>query len=81
MTQRAERDLRRVGADHAERIHEALSSMEADPYQGDVRQVIGRHRGQWRRRVGEWRIRFALDVENRRVVVQRILPGHSAYGR
>jgi mRNA-degrading endonuclease RelE of RelBE toxin-antitoxin system len=78
MTPRAERDLRRVGADHIERILNALVEMEVDPRRGDVRRLVGPEL-EWRRRVGDWRIRFAVDEDQHAVVVLRGLPRGSAY--
>lgn len=78
ITPRAEKDLRRVGADHTARILGALEEMEADPHFGDVRRLTAPE-GEWRRRVGEWRIRFTVDEGARTVVVLRILPRGSAY--
>jgi mRNA interferase RelE/StbE len=78
VTPRAEKDLRHVGADHAERVAAALDSMQADPRQGDVRKLTDVD-NEWRRRVGNWRIRFTIDDTARAVVVLRVLPRGDAY--
>ena len=78
ITPRADKDMRHIAADHAQRVTEALKGMQANPYQGDVRRLEGKLPG-WRRRVGEWRIRFVVDEDARAVVVLRVLPRGSAY--
>ena len=80
ITPRAEKDLRRVGADHAERAEAALDAMAANPRQGDIRKLTGVD-DEWRRRVGDWRIRFTIDDAARAVVVLRVLPRGAAYER
>ncbi len=54
--------------------------MEAGPRQGDVRKLAGAD-DEWRRRVGEWRIRFTIDEAECAVVVLRVLPRGAAYER
>ena len=39
--------------------------MEVDPFAGDVRRLAGID--EWRRRVGDWRILFAVDFMDRTV--------------
>lgn len=53
----------------ADRIWAALDAMEREPLAGDVRKLGGT---EFRRRVGEYRIRFALDFAEQQVDVLRI---------
>jgi mRNA-degrading endonuclease RelE of RelBE toxin-antitoxin system len=45
----------------------------------DVRRLTGSP--EYRIRVGDWRVRFALDTEAHLIVVQRVLPRGRAYDR
>lgn len=62
----AEKDMRRVPADQEKRVYAALAGMESNPFGGDIRRLDGNLPG-WRRRVGEWRIRFTVDTGGRGV--------------
>jgi mRNA-degrading endonuclease RelE of RelBE toxin-antitoxin system len=69
---RAERALERIPARDRERIEIALLQMKREPYSGDTRPLRGRHQGAFRRRVGSWRIIFAVKTEIRTVLVADI---------
>lgn len=60
----AERDMRRIPQPDLERIFAALNLLIGDPPQGDVRKLAGR-RDEWRLRVGNWRVRFWYDLEEK----------------
>jgi mRNA-degrading endonuclease RelE of RelBE toxin-antitoxin system len=60
LSNRAERALARVPARNRQRITQALLSMEQEPLSGDVIPIKGPCEGSYRRRVGSWRIIFAL---------------------
>jgi mRNA-degrading endonuclease RelE of RelBE toxin-antitoxin system len=47
--------------------------MKRDPRAGDTRPLHGRHQGAFRRRVGSWRIIFALKPDARTVLVAEIV--------
>jgi len=64
------------------RIKEALRELENtdDPLlQPNVRALTGRLQGDFRLRVGKWRILFNPDVEKKMIYVFAILPRGSAY--
>jgi mRNA-degrading endonuclease RelE of RelBE toxin-antitoxin system len=46
-----------------ERIIRALDEMKTDPLAGDITALRGEYRGLYRRRVGSWRIIFALKTD------------------
>jgi len=46
--------------------------MRIDPFNGDVQPVRGVD-DEWRRRVGRWRIFFAVERPGRRVVISDIV--------
>ena len=62
------RDLRRLDAQTHRRVLEALEGLQDNPYQGSklTNVVIG----QWRTRVGDYRIRY--DIEAEAVLLYRV---------
>ena len=62
--------MRRLPARELGRIAASLDAMRTDPRAGDVKRVQG-PAAEWRRRVGDYRIRYTLDTEARLV---RVLP-------
>jgi len=69
------KDLRQIDAQHQKRILETLSQIRQDPYQG--RRVIVAETGQYRWRVGPYRIRY--DIEGDRVHILRVRHRREAY--
>ena len=69
---RARRAVEQLPARDLPRIEGALLEMKRDPRSGDTRPLHGRHQGAFRRRVGAWRIIFALKPEERIVLVADI---------
>ncbi|MHB8471211.1 MAG: type II toxin-antitoxin system RelE family toxin [Gaiellaceae bacterium] len=76
VTPRARRDLRRLDPPVRRRIVEALDRFVEDPFAADIRKLDS---VEWRLRVGDWRVRFAFDEEQRLIVVLRVLPRGRAY--
>ena len=68
----AERALRSAPTKDKARILDALTSMEIDPYVGDVVSLRGVYKGSFRRRVGSWRLLFDIEVSKRTVSVTAI---------
>ena len=58
---RARRNLKRVPAADQQRIIAALDAMRSDPLAGDVVKLAGQDA--FRRRVGNYRIIFAIDFK------------------
>jgi mRNA interferase RelE/StbE len=75
----ARRDLRRLDPPVKRRIVDALDRFIVDPHAADIRKLSGS--GEWRLRVGEWRVRFEFDDEALLVIVTRVLPRGRAYNR
>lgn len=76
-TARARRDLKRLDPPVQRRVAAALDTFVAgDPPRGDVRKLAA---GEWRLRVGDWRVRFDRDEQARAIVVLRVLPRGRAY--
>jgi mRNA interferase RelE/StbE len=69
------KDLRQIDAQNQKRILETLIQIRQDPYQG--RKVIVAETGQYRWRVGPYRILY--DVEGDKVHVLRVRHRREAY--
>ena len=67
----AKKALKRVPARDRGRVHAALVEMGADPFRGDVKYLEGRQ-DTLRRRVGNWRIFFRLEQEQKHLLVSAI---------
>jgi mRNA interferase RelE/StbE len=68
ISNRFRRDLRRLDAALHRRVLEAIEHLQEDPYQGS--QLTNVRIGQWRMRVGDYRIRY--DIEGNRVFLYRV---------
>ena len=73
----ARRDLARLDRQIAERILQALNRF-AGTGQGDTIRLKG-GQGEFRLRVGDWRVRFILTEGDQTIEVIRILPRGRAY--
>jgi mRNA interferase RelE/StbE len=78
VTPPARRDLRRLDPPVRRRIIDTLDRFVANPFGGDIRRL---NTVEWRLRVGDWRVRFAFDDQQRVIVVLRVLPRGRAYDR
>jgi mRNA interferase RelE/StbE len=76
-TTRAEKDGDRIDRRTRERIVAALTRFDVARH-GDVKKLQGVG-GEYRLRVGDWRVRFALVEGGAVVVVLRVLPRGEAY--
>jgi mRNA interferase RelE/StbE len=68
--------LRRLTRNERERIIAAIERLPA----GDVRRLTGR-RGEWRLRLGDWRVLIRLDQQAHLIVVTAVKPRGGAYDR
>lgn len=73
----AERYLDRLSSSDQQRIVNALESLRLDPESSDIKPLKGR--SDWRLRVGNYRILFLLDKENKVFIVTRIGPRGDVY--
>ncbi|MGH9030255.1 MAG: type II toxin-antitoxin system RelE family toxin [Acidimicrobiales bacterium] len=76
-TPRARRDLRRLDPPVQHRIIDALDRLAGNPPVGDVVRLTGVE-GEWRLRVGDWRVRFTRDADGL-IYILRVLPRGRAY--
>ncbi|MCH9011099.1 MAG: type II toxin-antitoxin system RelE/ParE family toxin [Chloroflexi bacterium] len=77
-TRRAERDLRNLDNVIASRVTRAINYLVDEGASGDVGRIQG-HDDEWRLRVGDWRVRFTANFEERSIVILRILHRGAAY--
>lgn len=68
----AGRALRRLPLTDRRHVLAALDAMEDDAFSGDIVRLKAQPVA-WRRRVGNWRILFDVDLEKRRVLVHDIV--------
>jgi mRNA interferase RelE/StbE len=66
----AKKALKRIPKLDRARIEAALAEMEDDPFQGDIRKLQGLPG--FRRRVGNWRILFEINLERKHIVIAAI---------
>lgn len=66
----ARKSLDRIPAKDRKRILSALSEMQQNPFQGDIRKLQGLPG--FRRRVGNWRIFFEIIADRGHVVISAI---------
>ena len=69
----AARGLRRLPKRDRDRIAAALAAMQEDPFSGDVVHLRGSSAVAFRRRVGSYRILFAVHLPERRIDVTGIV--------
>jgi mRNA interferase RelE/StbE len=75
----SQRDLPRLERGLCRRIIDAMQSY-ADGERGHVKKLKGVE-GEYRLRVGDWRVRFAVDASRGEAVVFRVLPRGDVYKR
>jgi mRNA-degrading endonuclease RelE of RelBE toxin-antitoxin system len=68
----AQKDFRKLPANDRQRVRNALLAMQDDPFQGDIKRIVGQPTA-WRRRVGSYRILYDLYVDQRLIVVAGIV--------
>jgi mRNA interferase RelE/StbE len=77
---RARKDLRRIDPPTRDRIMSAITRLaQSAELSGDVKRLSGS--GEYRLRVGDWRVRFERDDRQRTIIIARVLPRGRAYDR
>lgn len=72
------REANRLEPKVRQRIVAALDRYASDEH-GDVLRLTDVRPPEWRLRVGDWRVRFRLDIEGGTLYVLRVLPRDKAY--
>jgi mRNA interferase RelE/StbE len=78
LSRRAERDLADLPSRDRDAIRRALDRLAVDLSAGDLKKLSGRV-GEWRLRVGRWRLILELDNVSGIATVSRILARKDAY--
>ena len=68
----ATKAFKRMPAADRRRVLAVLDAMEQDPFSGDIVRLTAQPVA-WRRRVGDWRILFDVELEQHRVLVHGIV--------
>ena len=71
------KDLQKINKPDQIRIRKALSDIASDPYDG--RKVVSAEIGQFRWRVGNYRIRY--DISGHEVMILRVIKREDVYRR
>lgn len=76
---RAERDYGRLSGELLRRVSVAIDSLATEPRPKGAAKLAGR--GDYRVRVGHWRIVYEIDDSRRRIVVIRVAHRSDVYRR
>ena len=76
---RADRDLEQLDPQVKRRVLTAIARLVSDPRTAELRKLKGRPES--RLRVGDWRVILELDVDERTIIIERVLPRGRAYDR
>jgi mRNA-degrading endonuclease RelE of RelBE toxin-antitoxin system len=68
---RAKRQLRRLSADERDYIDATFEEMRDDPYDGDIKFLMGTG-GALRRRIRDWRIVYEVDSKRRLIQILEV---------
>ncbi|MCY7344616.1 MAG: type II toxin-antitoxin system RelE/ParE family toxin [Pyrinomonadaceae bacterium] len=71
ITNRAEKDLKRLERSTKNRVITSISSLAEEPRPAGCRKIQSEE-GVWRIRVGDWRIAYIIDVLNQEITIIRI---------
>lgn len=77
----AEHDVQRLPKDVRRRLDAGIQALARDPRPHAPRgkPLTGPLKGLWRLRVGDWRVQYAFDDENRVIRILSVLPRGEAY--
>lgn len=76
---KAVKELKNLPKDIRDRILESLEEMKISPFIGDVRKIRGEEA--YRKRVGDYRIEFIIDLEDNTIAILRIVHRKRIYKR
>jgi len=81
LSNRAGRDLDRLGRDTQERMIKRLEQLSEDPFDGRLSAPLTNQGNLRKSRVGGWRIIFSVDASARALNVVTIVPRGQVYHR
>jgi len=71
ITNRAEKDLKRLERSTKNRVITSISSLAEEPRPAGCRKIQSEE-GVWRVRAGDWRIAYTIDGSNQEITIIRI---------
>lgn len=71
ITNRAEKDLKRLERSTKNRVVEAILSLSEEPHPAGGRKIQSEE-GVWRIRIGDWRFAYTIDLPNQEITIIRI---------
>ena len=71
MSKSIRKHIKRLPNKDQERILEVLRSFRVDPWSGDIEKIGGRE-DLWRRRVGNYRVFYSIQGQQKRVEVKQV---------
>jgi mRNA interferase RelE/StbE len=71
ITNRAEKDLRRLERSTKNRVVTAISSLTEEPRPAGCSKIKSEE-GVWRIRIGDWRIAYLIDASSQEITIIRI---------
>ena len=74
----AERDLKRLPPAEFQKIVAAIEALAGDPRPPGCRKLVG-SKGDWRIRIGTYRVLYKIDEEGKAVQVMRVRQRREAY--
>ena len=76
---RAQKDLDHLDRPVFERVWKAVQVLKLDPRPSAARRLRNPAIGEYRLRVGDWRVIYDVDEETRAVVILRVMHRREAY--
>lgn len=80
LSTRAKKDLKKLNStSYYERVKRALMDFKDNPLIGDVKALKNFPFAKYRKRIGNYRVLFNIDVDEKRVYIYRIVHRKEAY--
>jgi len=74
----ARKVIKRLDKPTRDRIIKRIKEIQVSPWNGDIKPIKG-CTGEWRTRVGDWRIIFAVDRDQLVIMILKVSPRGDAY--
>ncbi len=79
-TQKTQKDLKKLhSTPDYKRIQQAIREMYNNPFEGDIKKLKAYELCEYRKRVGNYRILFELNVNEKSIIIHRIVHRKDAY--
>jgi len=80
-SRRVEKEIAELPQQARDRVIEAIRKLAEDPRPRGARKLVGEIGGAWRIRVGDWRVIYDVDEDERLVIILAALHRREAYRR